>query len=281
MTAGVSPGPGTAPTSVREFARRVVLSADLDDKLAPPPAGLVLDPPAPPERLPGPGRPPGLAMRPGREVAVPPIAGMRDPVQRGRILHALANHELQAAELFAWALCAFADAPAGFRAGLLAICADEQRHCRAYAARAAALGVALGDCPVTGHFWNKVERLATPLGFVCTMGLTFENANLDFAAEYAVAARAAGDDATAAVLDEVQADEIDHVRFAWTWLGRLAPDESRWATYTRVASFPLGPHRARGVHLDVDARRRAGLDDEFIAGLLAAAPRRPGGGPRG
>jgi IS4 transposase len=27
---------------------------------------------------------------------------MRDPAQRARILHALANHELQAAELFAW-----------------------------------------------------------------------------------------------------------------------------------------------------------------------------------
>ena len=29
---------------------------------------------------------------------------MRDPAQRARILHALANHELQAIELFAWAL---------------------------------------------------------------------------------------------------------------------------------------------------------------------------------
>lgn len=266
--------------TVREFARRVVLSDVLAEKLAPPPAGLVLDAPGVPEVLPAPGRPANLPMRAGREVSVPPLAGMRDPAQRGRILHALANHELQAAELFAWALLAFADAPAGFRAGLLAICADEQRHCVAYAARAAALGSPFGSCPVTGHFWNKLERLATPLGFVCTMGLTFENANLDFAGEYAAAARAAGDLESARVLDEVQADEVDHVRFAWTWLAKLAPGEEPTAVYERVASAPLGWHRARGVAMDEAARRRAGLDDAFISRLAAAVPRRPGGGQR-
>lgn len=271
-------------TSVRDFARRVVLSRDLAEKLAPPPPGLRLPrystEPSPPERLDAPGRPDNLAMAPRRDVSVPPIAGMGDPAQRARILHALANHELQAAELFAWALLAFADAPAGFRAGLLAICADEQRHCLAYAERARALGCALGDCPVTGHFWNKLERMATPLGFVCTMGLTFENANLDFTLEYAAAARAAGDDATADVMAMVHADEVDHVRFAWTWLGRLAPGEAAWDVYTRVATHPLGPHRARGASFDEHARRKAGLDDDFIARLAAVPPRRPGGGSR-
>jgi uncharacterized ferritin-like protein (DUF455 family) len=266
--------------TVREFARRVVLSDVLADKLAPPPAGLVLDAPGEPELIAAPGRPANLPMRRGRDVSVPPIAGMGDPAQRGRILHALANHELQAAELFAWALLAFADAPAGFRAGLLAICADEQRHCLAYAARAEALGSRFGDCPVTGHFWNKLDRLSTPLGFVCTMGLTFENANLDFAGEYAAAARAAGDDDSARVLDEVQADEVDHVRFAWTWLAKLAPGEAPAAVYERVATAPLGWHRARGTSLDEAARRRAGLDEPFISRLAAAVPRRPGGGPR-
>ena len=45
------------------------------------------------------------------------------------------------------------------------------------------------------------------------MGLTFENANLDFAGDYARAARACGDVATADALDQVHADEIRHVHF--------------------------------------------------------------------
>ena len=141
-------------------------------------------------------------------------------------------------------------------------------------------GVAFGDQPVTGHFWNKLEQLATPLGFVCAMGLTFENANLDFAGDYAIAARAAGDNATAEVLDVVHADEIGHVAFAWTWLRKLVPDGDPWSTYLSAVTFPLGPHRARGRNFDADARRRAGMSPEFIAQLASAVPTRPGGGPR-
>ena len=268
-------------TSVAAFARRVVSATTLAEKLAPPPVGLRVEAEEAVAEVPvAPGRPPELAMRPGREVRVPPRAGMADPAQRARILHALANHELQAAELFAWALLAFADQPRGFRTGLLAICADEQRHCLAYAARAAALGCAFGSQPVTGHFWNRLDRLSTPLGFVCTMGLTFENANLDFADEYAQAARVAGDAETAAILDEVVADEVDHVRFAWTWLGRLAPGRAPEDVYREVATYPLDARRARGASLDVERRRRGGMSEAMIALLVDAAPTRPGGGAR-
>lgn len=271
-----------AAGEVEAFARRVLGATTLDEKLAPPPAGLRAgdDDRASAPVPDAPGRPAALVMRAGKDVRVPPRAGMADPAQRGRILHALANHELQAAELFAWALLAFAGEPRGFRAGLLAICADEQRHCRLYAARAAALGCPFGSQPVTGHFWNQRARLATPLGFVCTMGLCFENANLDFAGEYAAAARAAGDEATAAILDEVGADEEAHVRFAWTWLGRYAGERAPEDVYREVATFPFGARRARGATLDVARRRRAGLSEAMIELLIAAAPTRPGGGPR-
>jgi uncharacterized ferritin-like protein (DUF455 family) len=215
-----------------------------------------------------------------RKIAVPPIAGMRDPSQRGRILHALANHELQAIELFAWALLAFPDAPRGFRAGLVGILADEQRHLRLYQARLAAHGLGFGDLPVTAHFWNRLPAPPTPLRFVCTMGLTFENANLDFAGAYAAAARAAGDDETAAALDVVHVDEIGHVRFAWEWMRRLSGGADPWQTYLASVEPPLGPARARGRELDVEARRRAGLSDDFVAQLAAAVPRRPNGEPR-
>ncbi|HTR55578.1 MAG TPA: DUF455 family protein [Kofleriaceae bacterium] len=282
------------------WARRVVESDRLCDKLAPPPQPLGLDRySAPPDggaarsgkagpcgdgepavRLAAPGRPRELAIVPGKQARVPPIAGMSDPAQRARILHALANHELQAIELFAWALLAFPDAPRAFRRGLAAIAADEQRHFALYEARLAAHGTRFGDHPVTGHFWAKLDHLTGPLEFACAMGLTFEAANLDFAGDYAAAARACGDVATAAALDRVHADEIRHVRFGWQWLRRLAPEADAWEAYTSHVRFPLGPARARGARLDRDARRRAGFDEAFIARLAAIEPKRPSGAPR-
>ncbi|HET9990402.1 MAG TPA: DUF455 family protein [Kofleriaceae bacterium] len=264
----------------RDYAIAIVTADTLAAKLAPPPASLELDDAEPQLRLAAPGRPRELAIVSGRDTRVPPLAGMRDPAQRARILHALANHELQAIELFAWALLAYPDAPAPFRRGLVAILADEQRHLQLYLDRLAALATAFGDHPVTGHFWNKLDHLGSPLEFACAMGLTFEHANLDFAGDYAAAARACGDVATAEALEQVHADEIRHVHFGWVWLRRFTGDVDPWQAYNAHVRPPLGPHRARGARLDREARRRAGIDENFIDQLDAIAPKRPSGQPR-
>jgi uncharacterized ferritin-like protein (DUF455 family) len=266
---------------LRTWAERVVTGGALADKLAPPPELCAGDDGGPPVRLTAPGRVRELAIVRSRAARVPPLAGMGDPAQRARILHALANHELQAIELFAWALLAFADAPAAFRRGLVAIATDEQRHLALYCERLAAHATSFGAFPVTGHFWGKLDHMRTPLEFACAMGLTFEAANLDFARDYAVAARAAGDPATADALDRVHADEIRHVHFAWTWLRRLAGEQAEaWDAYRANVRPPLGPQRARGARLDRDARRRAGFDEVFIDRLAEISPTRPSGAPR-
>jgi len=160
----------------RDFAELIVTSDTLAGKLVPPPELVddAFDDDRPPLRIAAPGRPADLPIVPGRKARVPPLAGMRDPAQRARILHALANHELQAIELFAWGVLAFPDAPVAFRRGLLAILADEQRHFALYQQRLAAHGVQFGDQPVTGHFWNKLDHLTGPIELVCAMNLTFE-----------------------------------------------------------------------------------------------------------
>ena len=253
----------------RQFALKVVRSTSLEDKLAPPPEELTDAAPGEPLRLEGPGRPPGLEIR--KAERVPSIEGLADPAQRPRILHALANHELQAAELYAWAVLAFADAPADFRRDLLRILDDEQRHTRMYIARLEAAGGRFGDEPVSGYFWNKAEHLRTPLDFVCAMALVFENANLDHTTDYADAARRAGDAKTAAVIERVHRDEIEHVRFGWTWLQRLKkPEENAWEVWRRHLTWPLRPAKARGRSFHPEGRRAAGIDDATIRQLEAA-----------
>jgi uncharacterized ferritin-like protein (DUF455 family) len=255
---------------IRDFARTVLLTEDLDVKLAPATGELTDADPGPAFRAAEPGRPPHLQFQ---KVGVPSIEGMADPAQRPRILHALANHELQAAELFAWALLAFPDAPPEFRRGLLRILDDEQRHTRMYIARVEDAGARFGDFPVHGYFWGKVETITTPLRFLCAMSLTFENANLDHTQEYAEAARRAGDLKTATVIERVHQDEIDHVRFGWTWLQVFKEeDESAWDAFQSNLTWPLRPARARGRVFDREGREAAGLDPEFIRRIEQSKP---------
>jgi uncharacterized ferritin-like protein (DUF455 family) len=266
---------------MRAFALSLLEADTLDGKLRLPPPDLTDEQPGPALRVRGPIRPPALRHDPVARVKVPPPSGMVDPEQRARILHAQANHELQAAELFAWALLAFPEMPADFRRGCLGILAEEQKHCRLYVERLASLEHAFGDFGVTAHFWRKAERILSPLEFVCVMGLTFENANLDFALELAEAARAAGDEETAAVLKLVHEEETRHVAFAWQWFQNLKPsDQDDWEAYCANVRPPHGPDRARGATFDAEARRDAGLAEAFIAKLAATAPTRPGGAPR-
>ncbi len=256
---------------LRELALRIVTTESLEEKLAPVAAADLTDEePGEPLRLSSPGRPPGLEIAPAGAVKVPPVEGMADPAQRARILHALANHELQAVELFAWALLAFPQAPPELRRGLARVLADEQRHTRMYAARSEALGQPFGTLPVTGYFWGKVDSIRSPREFVCAMSLTFENANLDHTVDYAEAARRAGDETTAAVVDRVHRDEIEHVHFGWTWLGRFKEEgESMWDAFRRSLDWPLRPAKARGARFHRSGREAAGLDPEFIRLLEA------------
>ena len=250
---------------VREIAEAIVCSEDIEFKLAALPEDLEDNEPGPPQRIEKPGRPAGLVPRPIREAQVPSVRGYHDPNQRARILHSFANHELQAVELFAWALLAFPDAPPDYRSGLLRILAEEQRHTRMYIARLKKLGGELGDYPVSSYFWNKTPQLTTPLRFACAMSLTFENANLDHTTDSAAEILKAGDRKTAEVIEQVHLDEIGHVGFGWQWLGKLKePGQTMWEAYCANVTWPLRPALGRGTTFHPAGRVAAGMDPEFI-----------------
>lgn len=265
---------------LRAFALKLLSEGHLDEKLFTPPSFTDFEP-GDAKIVLSPQRIAPWEISREKKVKTPKLQGMPDPAQRVRILHALANHELQAVELFAWAILAFPEAPKTFRQGLAKIVLDEQRHFRMYAARMESMGTAFGDFPITGHFWTKIETITTPLQFVCMMGLTFENANLDFAQEYIDAATRAGDHETADILEAVHKDEILHVRFGWHWLNAFkSSTDSHWDAYNENVNWPLGPSRARGANFDKQARRKAGFSEEFIGNLQDAVAESPGGSHR-
>jgi uncharacterized ferritin-like protein (DUF455 family) len=259
---------------IRDCALAILKAEDLELKLVAPPAELSDLDPGPSFRMPAPNRANRLRIRPGREVKVPAPEGMNDPAQRVRILHAFANHELQAVELFAWAILAFPRSHADFRRGLVRILADEQRHTRMYLKLLQRNDVLLGDFGLSGYFWHKVGDIDTPLKFISAMALTFETANLDYALEYGELARQAGDEEAAEVMDQIHQDEIEHVGFGWKWLNLFkTPGESAWDAWCRSLTWPLRPARAIGRRVDRKAREAAGIPDHFLDLLEESASR--------
>ena len=251
--------------TLRAFCLRILNEGDLAAKLADP--GPLDDAcPGRPLHVELPARAPELRLAEGSERLPRSLA---DEASRVRCLHRFAHHELMAVELLAWALLRWPSAAAGLRADWLATLRDEQRHARLYLGRLASYGTKLGDEPLGDYFWRHVPALSRaprgPLGFVSALGLTLEQANLDFSLRYAAAFRAAGDPDSARVLERVHADERAHVAAAARWLERLKrPGERDVDAYADSVPFPLGAARAKGRPFQLEARRRAGLSDALI-----------------
>jgi len=206
-------------------------------------------------------------------------------------LQKFANHELQAIEMFAWALLRFPDAPEGLKLGLLRTLEEEQSHCRLYLQRANAIaarnGVSspehLGPAPLSGYLWScldGVRQAEEPLmAFLCGVGLTFEAANLDHSLRYRDIFLQAGDEETAAVLQRVHDEEVHHVRLAHVWLRRLSgaagihDDLELYQRHAMPPAFVLAKARGKGFSGEA-ARRKAGLSEELIAAVKTARSER-------
>lgn len=264
----------TAPPegTVERWAYDYVTTTSLAHKVAPPPRPDVWAEDVA-RRITSPGRPAELRVE-ARAKKRPRAGALVAPLRRAELIHTFWHHELQAAELFAWAMLAFVDTPRAFRAGLLGILDDEVRHMAMYREHIVTLGADVGAFPVRDWFWQRVPTCETPLSFVALMGLGLEAANLDHAARFASQLLAAGDPAGAELEARVGEEEVAHVKFARVWFTRWSGgfDLDAWSA---ALPHPVSPAVLRGEPMNRDARRRAGFDDTFLDGLAACtlAPR--------
>jgi len=274
------------PATVYAFCLRILRAPDLSSKLAG--AGDLEDRPrGPAEDVAAPARQPELALAAGA-APLPRPGQLVDPAARAECLARFAHHELMAVELFAWALVRWPELPDELRRGLLGVLFDEQRHCRLYLSRLAAHGARLEDFALSDYFWKHRPAILRapdpPLAFLCAMGLTLEQANLDFSLLYRDAFREAGDEASARVCQAVHDDEVGHVRLAASWLRRLSAESDDIARYEAAVPFPLSAARAKGRRFDAQARLAAGLEPAFVEHVRTARSSqelRPRRGTRG
>ncbi len=271
------------PATLHAYCKSIMESGDLETKLRPPRTieALLDDPSGPALLLDRPVRDPELAMGPGSD-ALPRPGQLKDVVHRRSCLARFAHHELQAVEYFAWALLRWPEMPALLRRGLLSALMDEQRHCRLYLERLSAQGGEFETGNHSDYFWRQAPAIAAspagPRAFLSAMGLTLEQANLDFTLTYRDGFAEAGDAESAAVCQRVHDEEIAHVALAARWLKRLEADEQAvhpdavddLEAYLKTVPFPMGPARAKGRRFEVGARRRAGLSEAMIEAVRVA-----------
>ncbi|HEX6886059.1 MAG TPA: DUF455 family protein [Planctomycetota bacterium] len=260
--------PQPPPGTVEAWCLELVTTTDLEGKLRPAPPPDRWEPAPPARRLAAPGRPAGLS-RTARAPRTPRPEALVDPRARARLVHAFLHHELQAAELFAWAILAFPAAPREFRAGCLRLAREELAHLALYRAHLAHLGATCGDFPVRDWFWERVGGVRDELAFVAWLGLGLEGANLEHSARFAAAFRAAGDEEGARILERVEHDEVGHVAFARAWFEHWSGAPLDYERWRAVLPRPLTPAVLRGLPLNRTARARAGLDAAFLARLEA------------
>lgn len=273
VLAETTPPEGT----LERWAFDYVTASAMAHKLAPPPlprgdleTSWEHAPPA--RRALRPGRPASLVLA-EKKPKTPTGGALRDPHKRALLLHVFLHHELQAAELFAWAMLSFIDAPRALRLGWLKLLLDEARHMRLYAAELARLGHAFGDFPVRDWFWERVPACQSAASFLGLVGVGFEGGNLDHGARFAAMLEEAGDLEAAAVERRVAAEEIAHVRFAAQWLEKLGAPIETLDDLRALLPPPLSPIVLRGQPLARDARLAAGLTARFVDELAAFDPR--------
>jgi len=274
-----------APETIREFCLSVLEEGSLSAKLAAPrdPEGKPLPDTdrGEPVQIDRPERSPGLRMTGGSD-RLPRPGQLGDPAHRIQCLSRFAHHELMAVELFAWALLRWPALPDSLRNGLLSALVDEQRHCRLYLERLTAHGGCFETDDHSDYFWRQIPVIessdAGPRAFLAAMGLTLEQANLDFTLTYRDGFAEAEDHESARVCQTVHDEEIAHVALAAHWIKRLPqpnqqPEDTQRTdldAYLAAVPFPLGPSRAKGRRFEVAPRRRAGLSDELIEHVRVA-----------
>ena len=191
---------------------------------------------------------------------------------RAAFLHAIAHIELNAVDL-AWdAVYRFRDLPALFAEDFVRTADDEARHYIMLAERLVELGHAYGDFDAHNGLWEMAEKTAhSALARMALVPRVLEARGLDVAPPMIERLRGVGDEKSSAILEIILREEVAHVAAGSHWFRWLCERDglAPWPTFAGLVRA-YGAKAVRGP-FNLDARRRAGFDDEEIAGLPALA----------
>lgn len=188
----------------------------------------------------------------------------------GRIalLHALAHIEFNAINLALDAVYRFRDMPTDYALDWLKVASDEGRHFMLLSDRLQSLGSHYGALDAHAGLWNMACK--TDHDVLVRMALVprvLEARGLDVAPAMIEKLTNAGDDESAAILNVIYHDEIDHVCIGNHWFGYMC--DQRGLKPLDVFSSLLREH-SRGVlrgPYNAVARIQAGFTEDELEAL--------------
>ena len=258
---------------VVDFAQEIIQGKRIEDKLYAldePRLRFSFDKAAPLEKVIVPNREKKIAL--SQKQIKFPRGHFHIPEKKAIALNSFANHELLAIEIMAKMLVEFPHETKEeklFKKGIISSLKDEQKHLHLYVERLNELGYELGDFPLNDYFWRQSINITSRAEYLSIMSVTFEGANLDFAALYRDLFLEVEDKKTADILETVLKDEISHVAFGMHWLSQWKKEKSVWQYYLENLPSPLTPARARGKSFNEVDRLKAKMDKSFISELLS------------
>ncbi len=212
-----------------------------------------------------PGRPPRpILVAPG-EV---PARSTASPEGRAALLHALAHIEFNAIGLALDHVWRFAGLPDAYYRDWSVVAVEEAQHFRLLHGRLKESGCDYGDLPAHDGLWDMARKTADDvLARMALVPRTLEARALDASPAVRAKFAAAGDLASAQVIDVILRDEIGHVAIGNRWFRYLCKQRGVEATdFARQAARQLGVPRPRGP-LNRAARLQAGFTAQEIDDL--------------
>jgi uncharacterized ferritin-like protein (DUF455 family) len=190
------------------------------------------------------------------------------PEGRAALLHAIAHIEFNAINLALDAVWRFGGMPEAYYRDWLRVAVEEALHFSLLCERLAAHGARYGDFPAHDGLWEMAEKTAADvLARMALVPRTLEARGLDASPAIRAKLAAAGDEASARVIDVILRDEIGHVAIGNRWFRFLCTlrglDVRR--AYADLSTVHRAP-RLRGP-FNLAARRAAGFDEDELRAL--------------
>ncbi|PWU19800.1 MAG: DUF455 domain-containing protein [Bdellovibrio sp.] len=187
--------------------------------------------------------------RPGRDLQVlgadqmPPRRGLSTTEGQGRLLHDLANIELQAVELCYRTWQEFPEAPEEFREELVALVRGEANHLALCLGGLHDLGYSWGHWPVHLALWSSVSGADSLLDRILIVHRYLEGNGLDAAETLLRRLTGVPPSPVHAIVGQIAREERDHVRFGTRWFKVLCEAEGRDPSCEFIERFRQVEHR--------------------------------------